>query len=116
MAASNNNNKKTAKQQSTPKKNSPNIRSFRERGKSKVNPEKCDCKTLVKNQNLGKVIAFSAEKERGLGLTHTAPVTPLSPTFSSSVSKHSLPDWGCSRKSVRGSTSALGKVRGLVGR
>lgn len=61
------------------------------------NTERCDCKTLVKNQSFGKVIAFSGEEERGFNLTYIAPRAPLPPALSSPVPKRSLPDWGRSR-------------------
>lgn len=50
--------------------------------KKKGNPERCHCKTLVKNQSLGKVIAFSGEEERGLDLSHTAATASLPPVLS----------------------------------
>lgn len=68
-----------------------------ERGEKK-NPERRDCKTLVKNQSLGEVIAFSGEGERGLDWTHTVPAAPLPPALSSPVLKHLPQDWGCSRR------------------
>lgn len=59
-------------------------------GKTKANPERCDCNTLAKNQILGKVIAFPGEEQKCLDLTHTAPTATFPPALSSPVPKFLL--------------------------
>lgn len=71
-----------------------------EKKKKKANLERCDCKTLVKNQSPGKVVAFPNEEESGLDVSHTAPAPTVPLPLPSPVPKCSLLGWGCSRRTV----------------